>query len=60
MGYNGMNQEPYHAYIGRRLKEEGFGDEKTIDERDNEIFELKRRISKLESDIDKYLFQRHE
>ena len=46
------NRESYHAYISRRLREESnFGDKKTIDKRDNEIFELKQRIRKLEEQV---------
>ena len=51
MTYNNLNRESYHDYIGRRLREENFGDQKTIDQRDNEIFELKQRIRKLEEQV---------
>lgn len=51
MTYNNLNRESYHDYISRRLREENFGDQKTIDQRDNEIFELKQRISRLEEQV---------
>jgi hypothetical protein len=56
---NNLNQESYHDYIGRRLKEETFGEEKKINERDNEIFDLKQRIKKLEEDM-AIILRRHE
>jgi len=57
---NLSNRESYHDYIGRRLREENtFGDQKTIDQRDNEIFELKQRITRLEEDMSRLLY-RHE
>ena len=57
---NLSNRESYHDYIGRRLREENtFGDQKTIDQRDNEIFELKQRIIRLEEDMARLLY-RHE
>jgi hypothetical protein len=57
---NLSNRESYHDYIGRRLREEDtFGDQKTIDQRDNEIFELKQRILRLEEDMARLLY-RHE
>jgi hypothetical protein len=57
---NLSNRETYHDYIGRRLREENtFGDQKTIDQRDNEIFELKQRITRLEEDMSRLLY-RHE
>ncbi len=57
---NLSNRESYHDYIGRRLREEDtFGDRKTIDQRDNEIFELKQRIIRLEEDMARLLY-RHE
>jgi hypothetical protein len=57
---NLSNRESYHDYIGRRLREENtFGDQKTIDQRDNEIFELKQRITRLEEDMARLLY-RHE
>jgi len=59
MTYNNLNRESYHDYIGRRLKQENFGDEKRIDERDNEIFDLKQRIRRLEEDMARIL-HRHE
>jgi len=60
MTYDNLNRESYHDYIGRRLREEStFGDEKTIDKRDNEIFELKQRILKLEEDM-AIVLRRHE
>jgi hypothetical protein len=60
MTYNNLNRESYHDYIGRRLREEStFGDEKTIDKRDNEIFELKQRISRLEEQVGS-LLKHHE
>jgi len=40
-------RESYHDYVSRRLREE-----KVIDKRDDEIFELKQRIRKLETDMD--------
>ena len=46
MKQNKLNRESYHAYMSRRLREE-----KTIDKRDNEIFELKQRIRKLEEQV---------
>jgi hypothetical protein len=51
MTYNNLNRESYHDYIGRRLREENFGDEKKIDQRDNEIFDLKQRIRRLEEQV---------
>ena len=57
---NLSNRESYHDYIGRRLREEDtFGNQKTIDQRDNEIFELKQRITRLEEDMARLLY-RHE
>jgi len=57
---NLSNRESYHDYIGRRLREENtFGDQKNIDQRDNEIFELKQRIIRLEEDMARLLY-RHE
>ena len=41
-----LNRESYHAYMSRRLREE-----KTMDQRDNTIFELKQRIRKLEEQV---------
>ena len=37
-----MTHEPYHDYISRRMKEGK--PEKTVNERDNEIFQLKQRF----------------
>lgn len=60
MIYDNLNRESYHDYIGRRLREKSLtGDEKTIDKRDTEIFELKQRIQKLEIDMAN-LIGRHE
>ena len=39
-----MSHEPYRDYISRRMKEDK--PEKTVDERDNEIFQLKQRIQR--------------
>lgn len=51
-----MKQERYYDYMGRRLREESnFGDKKTIDQRDNEIFELKQRIRILEEQVGRLL-----
>ena len=50
-------QESYHDYMGRRLKEER--PMKSVDERENEIFELKQRIQRLEEDM-AHILKRHE
>lgn len=39
-------RESYYDYMGRRLREETI-----IDQRGDEIFELKQRIKKLEDDM---------
>ena len=52
-----MSHERYHEYMSRRMKEDR--PEKTVDERDNEIFELKQRIQRLETDM-AHILQRHE
>lgn len=59
MTYDNLNRESYHDYIGRKLAEETFGDVKKINERDNEIFNLKERIRKLEEDM-AIVLRRHE
>ena len=52
-----MRHEPYRDYISRRMKEDK--PEKTVDERDNEIFQLKQRIQRLETDM-AHILKRHE
>ena len=52
-----MSHEPYRDYISRRMKEDK--PEKTVDERDNEIFDFKQRIQRLETDM-AHILQRHE
>lgn len=52
-----MSHEPYHDYISRRMREDR--PEKTVDERDNEIFQLKQRIQRLETDM-AHILKRHE
>jgi len=54
---NLSTHEPYHDYISRRLKEDR--PTKSVDERDQEIFQLKQRIRRLEEDMSRIL-QRHE
>ena len=51
--------ESYHDYIGRRLKEQNDTEIKTVDERDEQILELKSRIKRLEEDMARIL-QHHE
>ena len=52
-----MSHESYHEYMSRRMKEDR--PEKTVNERDYEIFELKQRIQRLETDM-AHILQRHE
>ena len=52
-----MKHEPYHDYMSRRMKEER--PEKTVDQRENDIFELKQRIHRLEEDM-AHILKRHE
>ena len=52
-----MSHEPYHEYMSRRMKEDR--PEKTVNERDNEILELKQRIQRLETDM-AHILKRHE
>lgn len=54
---NSSTHESYHDYISRRLKEDH--PEKSVDSRDQEIFELKKRIRNLEEDMARVL-RRHE
>tara|TARA_Y100001937_G_scaffold88935_2_gene120196 strand:+ start:98 stop:292 length:195 start_codon:yes stop_codon:yes gene_type:complete len=51
--------ESYHDYIGRRLREQNDREIKTVDERDEQILELKSRIKRLEEDMARIL-QHHE
>ena len=54
---NSSIQETYHDYMSRRLKEDR--PTKSVDERDQEIFQLKQRIQRLEEDMARIL-QHHE
>lgn len=56
---NLSTRESYHDYVSRRLKEVGPRPEKTVQERDREILELKQRIRNLEDDMSRIL-NRHE
>ena len=47
--------ESYHDYIGRRLREENNKQVKTVDERDEQISDLKYRIKRLEEDMARVL-----
>ena len=51
--------ESYHDYMRRRLKEENGKLVKTVDERDQQISDLKYRIKRLEEDMARIL-HRHE
>ena len=52
-----MSHEPYRDYISRRMKEDK--PEKSVDQREIEILELKQRIQRLETDM-AHILKRHE
>lgn len=60
MNLSEANQnESYHDYMRRKLKEENSKVVKTVDQRDEQISDLKYRIKKLEEDMARIL-HRHE